>query len=224
MTDEEIKEMEKEAKEYAQGNFYSEQGFLYGYEIGFEKGRKEIEQWKQEWQDAQIKANEEGFARTTLQIKCTNLEKEIEELKDRNVEIEKILEKANSELSKESLNCMELSKDNEELKSQIENYKLSENESKEIIAELKKEISVLLSCSNCPENKGGYICEKEYNNKCLAQKVEYIKELKAQIEKMKCDGNCKHSYSVNTGGCYDTKCELTGLDCINCKDKWELAE
>lgn len=41
---------------------------------------------------------------------------------------------------------------------------------------------------------------------------------------MKCYENCKHSYSVNTGGCYDTKCELTGLDCINCKDKWELAE
>lgn len=41
MTDEEIKEMEKEAKEYAQGNFYSEQGFLYGYERGFEEGRKE---------------------------------------------------------------------------------------------------------------------------------------------------------------------------------------
>lgn len=41
MTEEEIKEMEKEAKEYAQGNFYSEQGFLYGYERGFAEGRKE---------------------------------------------------------------------------------------------------------------------------------------------------------------------------------------
>lgn len=36
MTDEEI---EKEAKEYAQGNFYSEQGFLYGYERGFTEGK-----------------------------------------------------------------------------------------------------------------------------------------------------------------------------------------
>lgn len=44
MTDEErAEEMEKEAKEYAQGNFYLEQGFLYGYERGFEKGRKEFE-------------------------------------------------------------------------------------------------------------------------------------------------------------------------------------
>lgn len=41
MIDEEIyDEMEKEAKEYAQGNFYLEQGFLYGYELGFEKGKK----------------------------------------------------------------------------------------------------------------------------------------------------------------------------------------
>lgn len=49
-------------------------------------------------------------------------------------------------------------------------------------------------------------------------------ELEVQNEKMKCGGNCKHSYSVNTGGCYDTKCEFTGCDCINCKDKWELRE
>ena len=49
-----------------------------------------------------------------------------------------------------------------------------------------------------------------------------IAELKAQIEKMKCGGNCKHLYHVNTGGCYDAKCDLTYCDCINCKDKWEL--
>ena len=49
-------------------------------------------------------------------------------------------------------------------------------------AELKEQISILLSCKSCSENKGGYICEKEYNDKCLAQKNEYIKELKAEIE------------------------------------------
>ena len=38
MTD---KEIEKEAKEYSQGNFYSEQGFMYGYERGSAEGRKE---------------------------------------------------------------------------------------------------------------------------------------------------------------------------------------
>ena len=51
------------------------------------------------------------------------------------------------------------------------------------IAELKEKISVLLSCKNCPENKGGWICVKEYENKCLAQKIEFIKEL----EKEKCE-------------------------------------
>ena len=43
-------------------------------------------------------------------------------------------------------------------------------------AELKEKISVLLSCKNCPENKGGWGCEKEYENKCLTQKIVYIKE------------------------------------------------
>ena len=48
-------------------------------------------------------------------------------------------------------------------------------------AELKEKISVLLSCKNCPENKGGWICVKEYENKCLSQKIVYIKELKEDI-------------------------------------------
>ena len=70
----------------------------------------------------------------------------------------------------------------------------------EKIAELEKQISNLLSCKDCPDNKGGYICEKECNDKCLAQKIQYIKELKEennelkeQIEKMKADvkGNIK---------------------------------
>jgi hypothetical protein len=52
-------------------------------------------------------------------------------------------------------------------------------------AELEKEISVLLSCKNCPENKGGYICEKEYNDKCLTQKIQYIKELKEENAELK---------------------------------------
>ena len=49
-------------------------------------------------------------------------------------------------------------------------------------AELKAQISVLLSCKNCTENKCGYICEKEYNDKCLAQKIQYIKELQEENE------------------------------------------
>ena len=49
-------------------------------------------------------------------------------------------------------------------------------------AKLEQKISVLLSCKNCPENKGGYICEKEYEGKCLAQKIQYIKELQEENE------------------------------------------
>ena len=50
-------------------------------------------------------------------------------------------------------------------------------------AKLQEKISVLLSCTNCPENKGGWGCEKEYENKCLTQKIEFIKEL----EEEKCE-------------------------------------
>ena len=50
-------------------------------------------------------------------------------------------------------------------------------------AELQEKISVWLSCTNCPENKGGWICLKEYENKCLKQKIEFIKEL----EEEKCE-------------------------------------
>ena len=52
-------------------------------------------------------------------------------------------------------------------------------------AELKEKISVLLSCKNCPENKGGWGCEKEYENKCLTQKIKFIKELIEDITEMK---------------------------------------
>ena len=52
-------------------------------------------------------------------------------------------------------------------------------------SKLQEKISVLLSCTNCPENKGGWICEKEYKNKCLKQKIVYIKELKEDIAEMK---------------------------------------
>jgi hypothetical protein len=63
----------------------------------------------------------------------------------------------------------------------IKGYELS----KKRIAELEEKISVLLSCKNCPENKGGYICEKEYENKCLAQKIQYIKELQEENTELK---------------------------------------
>lgn len=53
------------------------------------------------------------------------------------------------------------------------------------IVELKEKISNLLSCRNCPDNKGGYICQKEYEDKCLAQKIQYIKELKEENAELK---------------------------------------
>lgn len=53
------------------------------------------------------------------------------------------------------------------------------------IAELEEKISVLLSCKNCSENKGGFICVKEYENKCLTQKIQYIKELKEENAELK---------------------------------------
>lgn len=58
----------------------------------------------------------------------------------------------------------------------IKGYELS----KKCIEELEQKISVLLSCKKCSENKGGYICQKEYEDKCLAQKIQYIKELQEE--------------------------------------------
>ena len=53
------------------------------------------------------------------------------------------------------------------------------------IADLEEKISILLSCKNCSENKGGFICAKEYEGKCLAQKIEYIKELQKENAELK---------------------------------------
>jgi hypothetical protein len=60
-----------------------------------------------------------------------------------------------------------------------------ETEKDNRIVELEEKISVLLSCKNCPENKGGYICAKEYENKCLAQKMQFIKELQEENAELK---------------------------------------
>lgn len=64
------------------------------------------------------------------------------------------------------------------------------------IAELKEKISILLSCKNCSENKSGWICVKEYENKCLAQKIEFIKELKKENVKLK-EQNLKDCEAFN---------------------------
>ena len=107
-------------------------------------------------------------------------------------------------------------------------------------AELEEKISILLSCNSCPDNKGGLLCQKEYEDKCLAQKIQYIKELKeenrqhkqliedlnnskkriaeleAQIEKMKCCGNCAKNGHICVAE------EMQGKLCGKNKVKWQL--
>ena len=59
-----------------------------------------------------------------------------------------------------------------------------ENKEKQI-ATLEEKISNLLSCKKCPENKGGLLCQKEYEDKCLAQKIQFIKELQEENAELK---------------------------------------
>ena len=67
------------------------------------------------------------------------------------------------------------------------------------IVELQEKISILLSCKNCSENKGGYICQKEYEDKCLAQKIQYIKELKEENRQLKNEVEDLSSYCNQIG-------------------------
>ena len=57
--------------------------------------------------------------------------------------------------------------------------------------ELEEKISILLSCKNCSENKGGLLCQKEYEGKCLLQKTQYIKELQEENEELKKGLGCE---------------------------------
>lgn len=116
----------------------------------------------------------------------------------------------------------ELLEENAELKAYNEKLFNGDIEKHSKIVELEEKISILLSCKNCPDNKGGYICQKEYEDKCLAQKIQYIKELqkentelKNQIEKMKCCANCK----------YQCQFLYQIADCLkNGLFKWEILE
>ena len=115
-----------------------------------------------------------------------------------------------------------LEKENAELKEDLRNKKLAIQNRNGRIKELEEKISVLLSCKNCPDNKGGLVCQKEYEDKCLTQKIQYIKELQeeiaeleAQIEKMKCCENCAWWYKLPNG---QRDCAET---CEN-RDNWSL--
>lgn len=81
------------------------------------------------------------------------------------------------------------------------------------IAELEEKTSVLLSCENCPENKDGLICQKEYENKCLAQKIQYIKELKEENANLK----ALRKYELNVA-----KLEIEKLEKENAELKEKL--
>lgn len=87
-----------------------------------------------------------------------------------------------AELKKQNADLKEI---NTDLKQSLDWANERESENVKRITELEEQISILLSCKNCPENKGGYICVKEYEGKCLSQKTQYIKELQEEKAKLK---------------------------------------
>lgn len=99
-----------------------------------------------------------------------------------------LLKDGHSKCTYEEGECIKISvleKENAELKEDLRNKKLAIQNRNGRSKELEEKISILLSCKNCPENKGGYICEKEYEDKCLTQKMQYIKELQEEIAELK---------------------------------------
>lgn len=89
-----------------------------------------------------------------------------------------------------------LEEENAKLKAYNEKLLNGDIEKHNKIVELEKKISNLLSCKNCPENKGGLLCQKEYEGKCLSQKTQYIKELKEEIAELKEKENTVHTLDV----------------------------
>lgn len=146
--------------------------------------------------------------------------KRIAELEKENENLKEVNEAAKQELIEARYRNSELKKENDCYKALDSHYEEIEEDAKVIAkenAELKEKLKNEISFNERSETV------KKYQ--------EQINELKAHCkavddvnEKMKCGGNCRHGYYVNTGGCYDMKCRLTYCDCINCNDKWELAE
>ena len=123
----------------------------------------------------------------------------------------------------------ELEKENAELRN-IAEFQQSSNmnryfENKKLKDEntrLKEKISILLSCKNCPENKGGWICAKEYEGRCLSQKIEFIKELEkenAELKKentqLKTRWECRNKYMCSDNG-RGVPCYIY-YGCLNCQ-------
>ena len=73
----------------------------------------------------------------------------------------------------------------------------------------------------------GILTEKDKQIEELCQtvnrKIKDIRRLEAQIEKMKCCGNCKHHHFMGD----ELKCYLdydTEFECLKTKQSWELAK
>ncbi|MCQ2577507.1 MAG: hypothetical protein MJ176_03135 [Treponema sp.] len=159
-----IKVFDKDSSYYF---FHVKQAYL----DGLAEGKKELEQWKQEWQDAQIKANEEGIARTTIQIKYKEFEKE-------NAELLESCRDKDRQLNNWFLSYNEVIKENEEL-----------NRDK---TELVNSVTELTNSKTELENKVTELkSDKEYLDKVNNEQTEVILKLNEQIEKMKCCENCK---------------------------------
>lgn len=78
-------------------------------------------------------------------------------------------------------------------------------------------------CRQLTEKKKQIEELKDLNEALKQERLEALhrnNNYMAQIEKMKCGQNCKHSYLYQE----DMKCKFTYCDCINCKDKWQLKE
>ena len=105
----------------------------------------------------------------------TTLQERIEQLEEENTK----LKKHNEEL----IALINAERERQEKCDDIHLRTIAELDKENV--ELKEKVSILLSCKNCPENKGGYICQKEYEDKCLAQKIQYIKELQGENAELK---------------------------------------
>ena len=52
---------------------------------------------------------------------------------------------------------------------------------------MKKKSAFYSLVKTAPQNNNGWICAKEYEDKCLAQKIQYIKELHEENTELKAE-------------------------------------
>lgn len=158
-----------------------EEWFHKEYEMEYSREDELLEQIANlEKENAELKDKLKNLE-SVAEVRLANWQKYEEENERLKAYNEKLL---NGDIEKHN-KIVELEKENKELKEVHESDKRSLHLIAKKGANLEREISVLLSCKNCPNNKGGYICQKEYEDKCLAQKIQYIKELKEENAELK---------------------------------------